>query len=338
MASQSARTDGGPAWFKVGAIGDILMNMVFVRSALAKPLHLASFWLGHALRRAKAIRCARVLMYHHISPDGVSVEQFQAQLELLGDNFEIIPFGKLLDRLATGSLTGDEVVITFDDGVRNNFHVAWPLLREQNVPATFFVCPGLIDSGKWIWRRELRARLDLLNSAELKRLAHAVACQVSTVEDLMGWAKKLPYDMRREFQARVAARTQQFEPTSAQIDEFAPMTWTQLLELDPRLITIGSHTSTHPILVGLTDELAHAEIVGSRATLEQRLGRTVELFCFPNGSHDRSTMELVSRNYRAAVTTRQAVVGGNDDLHSLPRVPAGDSLPLFLRRLHRPTA
>ncbi|HEY3521253.1 MAG TPA: polysaccharide deacetylase family protein [Rhodanobacteraceae bacterium] len=314
------------------------MKMVFVRAALARPLHLASFWLGHALHRAKAIRCARILMYHHISPDGVSVEQFQAHLELLRNNFEIIAFGKLLDRLATGSLSGDEIVITFDDGVRNNFHVAWPLLREQNVPATFFVCPGLIDSGEWIWRLELRARLALLGTAERKRLAATVKCPGAKIEELMAWTKKLPYALRREFQDSVSARTRQFEPTTAQIDEFAPMTWPQLLELDPRLITIGSHTSTHPILVGLSDELAHAEIAGSRTTLEQRLGRPIELFCFPNGSHDGSAMELVSRNYRAAVTTRQAVIGGNDDLHSLPRVPAGDSLPLFLRRLHRPTA
>jgi hypothetical protein len=49
-------------------------------------------------------------------------------------------------------------------------------------------------------------------------------------------------------------------------------------------------------------------------------------------------MELVGRNYRAAVTTRQALIRGDEDMHSLPRVPAGDSLPLFLRRLHRPTA
>ncbi|MGH9810473.1 MAG: polysaccharide deacetylase family protein, partial [Terriglobia bacterium] len=191
------------------------MNMIFVRAALARPLHFASFWLGDALRRAKAIRCARILMYHHIGPDAVSVEQFQAHLELLRNNFEVIPFGQLLNRLASHSLTGAEIVITFDDGVRNNFHVAWPLLREQNVPATFFVCPGLIDSGEWIWRLELRARLALLGVAERRRLAAAVKCAGAKIEDLMTWTKKLPYAARREFQASVNARTRQFEPTTA---------------------------------------------------------------------------------------------------------------------------
>jgi peptidoglycan/xylan/chitin deacetylase (PgdA/CDA1 family) len=314
------------------------MNSMVVRSALAKPLHLASFWLGHALRRAKATRCARILMYHHISPDSVSVEEFQAHLELLRNEFEPVSFGELLNRLTTNSLSGDEIVITFDDGVRNNFRVSWPLLREQNVPATFFVCPGLIDSGEWIWRRELRARLELLQPAELGRLAQVVGGSGATVEDLMQRAKELPYRVRREFQASVAARTQQFEPTSAQVDEFAPMTWSQLLELDPRLITIGSHTSTHPILSGLPEDFLETEIVGSRTVLEQKLCREVDLFCFPNGEHDELAMKLVRETYRAAVTTRQALVTSGADLFSLPRVPAGGTRALFLRRLHRPTA
>lgn len=312
------------------------MNAVAMRSALAKPLRLASLWSGHALRRAKAVRCARILMYHHISPDDVSVAQFQSQLGLLRNEFEPVSLEHLLDRLEFGSISGDEIAVTFDDGVRNNFRVAWPLLREQKVPATFFVCPGLVDSGAWIWRRELRARLELLNHAERKAIARVAGCAGHGIEELMNWTKQLPHPARLEFQDSVAARTQQFEPSMAQIDEFAPMTWPQLLELDPRLITIGNHTSTHPILTNLSSDAAYAEIAESRAVLERRLNRRITLFCYPNGMHDDAAMAVVRQNYRAAVTTRQAFVTPNTDLFSLPRIPAGAGLALFLRRLHRP--
>jgi peptidoglycan/xylan/chitin deacetylase (PgdA/CDA1 family) len=65
-----------------------------------------------------------------------------------------------------------------------------------------------------------------------------------------------------------------------------------LRSLPGRLITIGSHTRTHPRLPELTPAEARAELVGSRTRLEEILGRPVSCLAFPFGRYNRETLEL----------------------------------------------
>src|SRR6218665_433076 len=128
--------------------------------------HEISQFSGLALRKARAIERPRVLMYHTIEPTGVAADVFAAQLQLIRREFEPIPLPTLLQRYHQGRCTGREVALTFDDGVQNHLSAAYPLLKAAGVPATFFLCPGLIESGQWIWNLEARARLWFLGGGD----------------------------------------------------------------------------------------------------------------------------------------------------------------------------
>jgi peptidoglycan/xylan/chitin deacetylase (PgdA/CDA1 family) len=295
-------------------------------------------WSGSALRRARAVRQPRILMYHGIADSEVSAQLFGWQLECLANEFELLPLDRLVDRLARRSTTGHEVAITFDDGVVNHFCTVYPLLRTHRACATFFVCPGLIESGRWIWNMELRLRLRLLSATERQALATAEGCAGADVETLIGWAKQLPLPRREAFEDVVRQQTQNFDPAPAEVERNAPMSWDQLKALDTAVVTIGSHTVSHPILTTLDEAGRRAEIGTSRALLQSRLGRDVDLFCYPNGDNDAGTAAIARDTYRAAVTTQAGFAGADSDLARIPRIPAGESAALFLRRLHRPTA
>ena len=309
-----------------------------MRQILATGLHLASLYSGDGLRRAKAQRAPRVLMYHGIGEGGVSARLFAWQLDFLRNEFELMSLRELLNRRAQGALTGHEVALTFDDGVRNHATTVYPLLCAHKAPATFFVCPGLMDSGQWIWNTELRCRLRLLSTEERAPLAALIGSADSGIETLVAQAKSLDLARRREAEAWVRERTTRFAATPQQTDQYAPMSWEQLLGLDPELVTIGSHTLNHPILPTLSADGMREEIDASRRVLEQRLGRQVELFCYPNGDNDARVHALVRSHYDAAVTTVPGAVGGHDDACLLPRIPAGETRGLFVRRLHRHAA
>lgn len=314
------------------------MVKTILRRSIASPFRWLSHWTGAAMRQALAIRQPRILMYHIVGDADLSIAQFEWQMQFLRGHFEPIGLGALVDRLQAGDCTGREVVVTFDDGVQNHFSVAWPLLRAHNVPATFFVCPGLVESRDWLWRTELRMRLDMLDDGVRKAASRNAGCMATDIEAIMEWTKQLPLDERQAFERDVRTRTRKFTPDQVNIDHHAPLTWGQLQQLDPDLITIGSHTCTHPILPTLNETMLQDEIAGSRLALEEKLDRCVDLFSYPNGANNPGVVEMARSHYRAAVTTLQGMVSPDSDLFLLPRVPAADNRAAFTRRLHRPTA
>lgn len=309
-----------------------------LRRAVAVPARWVSHWSGLALWQAHAIRRPRILMYHVIEDADVSPDQFAWHMRFLRRHFEPVGLPVLIDRIAAGTVTGREVAVTFDDGVQNHFNVAWPILRDIGVPATFFVCPGLTESGAWMWRTELRMRLSRLDPATLGAVAVAAGCPTRELEAVMQWTKGLAVDDRRAFQREVTRRTPEFSPPPRAIQDHAPLSWEQMRQMDERLITIGSHTSTHPVLPTLSGDALREEIAGSRAMLEQKLNRTVDLFSYPNGASSPTVVEMARRHYRAAVVARQDLVAPTDDLLTLPRVPGAGPRAVFARRMHRPTA
>lgn len=308
------------------------------RRTFATPLRWTSHWSGMALRRSRKIKQPRILMYHIIGDEELPVRQFEWQLKFLRAKFEPISLGTLLDRLQANTLSGREVVITFDDGVGNHYNVAWPVLRAHDVPATFFVCPDLTESGEWLWRTELRMRLKLLDAIERTTAARLAGCQAQDVEAIMEWTRGLPMDDRTAFQNDIKKRTGAFSPSRAQMERHTPLTWDQLRQMDARLITIGSHTRTHPMLPTLDERALHDEIAGSRRILEKKLDREVDLFSYPNGANNAGVVAVARQHYRAALTTRKGFVVDDDDLFLLPRIPAAGDRASFSRRMYRPSA
>ena len=305
---------------------------------LARAYHWMSWQSGQALRKIRAIRQPRVLTYHAIGPQDTPAEQFAWQLRFLRDEFEVVDLHTLVGRLAEGRCTGNEIALTFDDGVRNHYTQAWPLLAEHRVPATFFVCPGLVDSGRWIWNMEMRVRLRLLDDAGRMKLALSMKAVGSQVERIIARAKQLEPEPRHEFEQHVREQTRAFEPDASLLDRYAPLSWEQMRAMDPALATFGSHSMSHPILTTLTRPARLAEITESRGRIEQMLGREADLFCYPNGSHDEPLVRMVGEHYRAAFITQPGFTTPGLPMNRLPRISAGAQPGLFLRRLHRPVA
>ena len=127
--------------------------------------HLAKRWLAqglvrtggwNVLLRTWARRDATiVLTYHRVlekweptldySQPGmvVTVPTFERQLSFLERHFEIVPLRRLIeDRAMRGVARRPRCVITFDDGWRDNYDMAFPILRRHDIPATIFLTAG----------------------------------------------------------------------------------------------------------------------------------------------------------------------------------------------------
>ena len=107
------------------------------------------FWtLASLFSREKD--AASILMYHSIGRNDafftVRKEEFEKQLQYLRDNhFDVITLSALLERLKQNKSLAHTVVITFDDGYKDNYDSAFPLLKKYQMPATIFLATNYID-------------------------------------------------------------------------------------------------------------------------------------------------------------------------------------------------
>ena len=88
-----------------------------------------------------------ILMYHHVGKEGVEVnkititnKRFEEDMKYLKDNrYTPIFFNELVSYEENGtSLPEKPVIITFDDGLEDNYKYAYPVLRKNNMKATIF--------------------------------------------------------------------------------------------------------------------------------------------------------------------------------------------------------
>lgn len=120
-------------------------------------------------------------------------------------------------------------------------------------------------------------------------------------------------------------------------EELPPCSWKQLAGLvDSGLITVGSHTYSHCDLRTVSEEAAEDELLRSRATLEERLGTSVDSFCYPRAQWNARTEELVQRHYSTAVVAGGGkAYPGDWRAHRLPRVPIRNDAPASLTPILR---
>lgn len=291
-----------------------------------------------ASRRVKGVR---MLMHHGIG-EGYDAKALDEQVSWLKARHPILPFHEVADRLRQQKPLPDfAVVLTFDDGLRNNLTEASPVLLKHQVPATFFVCPGLIEGNQWVWTYEVREKLKSLSQEQLRELGRrcsGTACD--TIDAFVAWMKKQSNARRQEALEAVRAATSGFEVTAVHHREYDLAGWDELRGLDRRLITIGSHTMSHPILSSLTDiELENELKASKQALLAQGLVEDKRtLLCYPDGNHDARVLACARQHYLAACSTRKGLITAASDPFAMPRIGANSSLEDVAWRLWRPAA
>ena len=304
------------------------MAMLTLRTLQAIPRAVTN-WVGFTGRDERPV--ARILLYHG-TPRGRAAS-LERELRWLKRRFNVVPLRSIANAVANGGVLGDKVALTFDDGLRSNVEVAYPLLHRLAIPATFFVCPGLVDRAKWLWTHEARGRLARLGPKARAELAREWG-QSAGITEFVAWMKTLDNAARRRVQQRLQEATPDFAPSVQEREAYDVADWKALRRLDPAIISIGSHTLTHPILSGVAQPELEAEVRDSRRQLERGLERPVDTFAYPDGDLDPAADACVRRHYRVALRASGGWVKRGVDLYRLPRLAAPSGVLRLARRLY----
>lgn len=304
---------------------------------------------GYAIARMLTRHSPRILMYHRFAAQktakALGVDEFEYQVREIANHFNPTTLGQLVSDLKQGSAKPCTVVITVDDGYEDFHRYAFPILRKYGVPATVFVTTDFLDRKLWLWPDVLAYALDHCRKSEVSIAFGDVALSFSLANPdskKEAWSKlvslslSLPDERMRELHAHVLERCG-VELPSLPTEDYAPLSWDQVRDLDKAGIEIGAHTRTHPALSRIPPERLEDEIAGSKRRIEEELGHEIKSFCYPNGTPD-DINEQVKATVRAA-GFQGAPVAYFDrrvtaDLHELRRYPVGSWRRKFLQALH----
>ncbi|MFY7916537.1 MAG: polysaccharide deacetylase family protein, partial [Rubrivivax sp.] len=221
-----------------------------------------------------------------------------------------------------------------------------PILRDAGLPATFFVATGFLDGGR-MWNDTLietirACRLPAVDlegtpAARLGRLelGSSPESRRQEIDRVLKGIKYLDQEQRLACVNAIAERAETDLPSDLM------MSSAQVRALHSLGMQIGAHTVNHPILAGLPDEQARAEIADSRRALQEITGAPVSLFAYPNGKPgtdytERSTQIVRELGFEAAVSTHWGAAKQGDDYFQIPRFTPWDrSRWRFSARLQR---
>lgn len=217
----------------------------------------------------------------------VTADQFERQVSCVAKHFEVVGPHDLIEELPRGA--GRRIMLTLDDGYRDNYSVAFPILKQHGVQATFFVTTGYLDCPQVAWWDEIAWMVRACPSAVLPSgqwlktpvTVDAVDREPAISELLTRYKQLSGYP--REYLMFLAESTGSGR-CPAGLTENMWMTWDMVRELDAAGMSIGAHTVNHPILGRLSPEDQDAEIGESKRRIEAELGHPVSPFAYPDGS------------------------------------------------------
>ena len=293
--------------------------------------------LPQALLRLSRIPRLSVLVYHRVlreadplRPSEPTAVEFESRMRWLKANFNVMALADGVAGLKSGNLPARAIAITFDDGYRDNYEIAMPILMRLGLSATFFVATGYLDGGRMfndtVIETARQARGDNLDLVDFGLGSHPIATdaqRVAAATAIIAKVKYLPSEHRTEMADRIAVRVR------AKLPDDLMMTSEHLEAMHRAGMQIGGHTVMHPILTSVDPATARREISTGRSHLERIIGSQVRLFAYPNGRPDQDYTSEHARLVRelgfdaAFSTARGAACYGADRLQ-IPRFTPWD--------------
>lgn len=255
-----------------------------------------------------------VLMFHRFrEPD---LPNLAALCDHLTRHFELVPLSAIADSIENQTaLPRNAVAVTIDDGYRDFLVHGCPIFHKYKIPTTVFVVAGFADGRLWLWHDQLE--YGLLNtsrkSIEVTLNQKFVEFDLSTdqrrvaaVDTLREALKEVSNDERLRFLSEFG-KMKDIEIPPEPPPDWAPLNWRELRALASQDVEVGCHTDTHPILSRVANRQdLDKEIRCAGKLIEEKIGRPIRHFCYPNGrlmdigpAAIRSVREA---GYRSAVT------------------------------------
>ena len=298
-------------------------------------LYWSGIWL---LFRYLNRRKIAILMYHGVADKPivnwtqVPAREFRSQMKYIRRRCNPIALEKAV-KISGKNSNGHNysTVVTFDDGFKNNYSCAYPIMKTYNIPSTIFLTTSFVDKdpryGGILWTDYISSILQSTGKDHLD-LTDCGLGWIDLSDSLKRYnakgricfeLKKLDYEEKNRIIEEIGRR---LESGVSEYDYsvFQSLDWDDVDRLSrDELMEFGAHTVNHEILPELPDDVKDREILDSKKIIENRIGKPIAAFAYPNGSFNDDVKGRVSSCFDCALTSTEGLNHTGTDRYELRR-------------------
>lgn len=310
--------------------------------------YLANYTPIYSLLRYIKKDKAIILMYHGISEknitslenfDGKHVHRklFEKQIVYLKKHYNIISLNKYIKSVnGTKKLPKNPVILTFDDGYRNNFTVLLPIIRKYVFPAIIYlptkqigtkiihsnasIVSFLISNTK---KKDIELKVGNRNNFyDLRSKKKKLKSIIIILKKLNSLSKNEVKYVLNQIKKQTAIKLPRND------DNLFLMSWKEVMELNnfKQYMSFGSHTLTHPNLTKLTASEIKKELKSSKEELEMIFGTKIQHLAYPYGYYNNYVSEISKDvGYSSGVTTEYGYNRKGTSLFKLKRIAVSNN-------------
>lgn len=239
----------------------------------------------------------------HLYPS-IDTETFSNTIKFLNSRFTPVGYPEIHENiLGKKDFPRRSFHISFDDGFRECFTVARPILLENQVNCTFFITTDWINNQKMFYRNLeslcIHKYLQMESEGQnhfLNKLNMSIQEPVKDDDDFIFFVKGIRDPENRDLQVIAALLEIDIDRYLKKVQPF--LTEEQIQALSREGFTIGAHSRTHRKFMDLPQEEVIDEIIGSCDDIRQITGQQVVPFSFPHSGAgvDRRLLYEIRKN------------------------------------------
>lgn len=305
-----------------------------------------SVWLSGAYNVTKKLNKGATILFYHgveekisnpvVQERHISMDQFEKQMYYLKKNFEVISIDYLYECISKGyKIDHSHVLLTFDDGYKNNYHTVAPFLKTLNMPFTVFISTKYIDKNDNLRMPYYYVQIAIyyteqqkidIPSIQKKYHIDNEQMRISTLNAVLDTMKTVSLETGNKIVNDVMKLlpSDRWSELNSFFSSEGFMCWDEVQALNGSGVTIGSHCHDHAILhSGQSNPEVDYQLKTSKDLIEKHLG-ICNYFAYPNGRMQDisyySINSLKKNKYLLGFTTVPGEVEGGVNPFIIPRL------------------
>ena len=279
----------------------------------------------------------KILCLHRVSDDidyawpPMKVKIFRKLLEYIAKKYEVVSFKELSSGRTHNSKGKQKVILSFDDGYKDFYENALPLLNSFGFPSNHNIISNTVFNGEINWTQDIFSIINFHVNKTYPLVAEAPNGEIIYTNKI---------DEKNALHAGIVVLNKLFPKPKKERDEIItniksklsnPLVYPEFMNIEEirsciqRDVEIGSHTLSHCILSDQEEaSVFRKEVQYSKANLEAEFNTTIDILALPNGYYDKEAMKKMveMKNYKFILTTlsEDYFFQSNEQVNIVPRI------------------